>query len=351
MHRGEEPRHAEAREPGPDRLAAHAEVPGADHGVGAADQIIHRQQANAALAHGHAAVGGIVAVVAKHEELAGRHRHLERVVEPSVVAHLQDGVGNDVRQRLNVTIGALDIAVVVLGLAHALWLQRGRMVIDEELALAHLDAVSGQSDNALDPGLRVVARPAEHHHVAALGRALEHPARLRQVDLHRQRGSSIAIGEFRGQQRVADQERRFHRAGGHIEWFRDGALGDEHREHDARKLHDLPQPATGLAANRDILAAHRPVPPTVIRSMRSVGWPTPTGTPWPFLPQVPIPLSSARSLPIMVIRWRSVGPLPISIVPFSGVPILPFSILYASVHWNTYLPEVMSTWPPPKLAA
>ena len=37
----------------------------------------------------------------------------------------------------------------------------------------------------------------------------------------------------------------------------------------------------GLRLDRD-----HPVPPTVMRSMRSVGWPTPTGTPWPFLPQV-----------------------------------------------------------------
>src|SRR6266699_2242371 len=57
------------------------------------------------------------------------------------------------------------------------------------------------------------------------------------------------------------------------------------------------------------------VPPTVSASMRSVGWPTPTGTLWPFLPQVPMPWSSARSLPIMVMRLRSVGPLPISIAP------------------------------------
>src|SRR5690606_10895178 len=34
------------------------------------------------------------------------------------------------------------------------------------------------------------------------------------------------------------------------------------------------------------------VPPTVIASMRSVGWPTPTGTLWPSLPQVPTPSSS-----------------------------------------------------------
>ena len=42
---------------------------------------------------------------------------------------------------------------------------------------------------------------------------------------------------------------------------------------------------------------------------------------------VPIPVSSARSLPTMVMRCRSVGPLPISMAPFSGAPSLPFSIL------------------------
>ena len=42
---------------------------------------------------------------------------------------------------------------------------------------------------------------------------------------------------------------------------------------------------------------------------------------------VPMPVSSDRSLPIMLMRLRSVGPLPISIAPFKGAPTLPFSIL------------------------
>ena len=75
------------------------------------------------------------------------------------------------------------------------------------------------------------------------------------------------------------------------------------------------------------LTRGQPVPPTVMRSIRNVGWPTPTGTPWPFLPQVPMPSSSWRSLPTMAMRCRSVGPLPISIAPFTGAPTLPFSIL------------------------
>ena len=55
------------------------------------------------------------------------------------------------------------------------------MVVDEELALPHLDAVAGQADDALDPGLRAVAGPAEHDDVAALRRTAEHAAGLGQV--------------------------------------------------------------------------------------------------------------------------------------------------------------------------
>ena len=46
------------------------------------------------------------------------------------------------------------------------------------------------------------------------------------------------------------------------------------------------------AASSLVEAWDQAVPPTVILSIRSVGWPTPTGTPWPSLPQV---LVSRRS--------------------------------------------------------
>jgi hypothetical protein len=52
--------------------------------------------------------------------------------------------------------------------------------------------------------------------------------------------------------------------------------------------------------------------------MRKVGCPTPTGTLWPSLPQVPTPLSSAMSLPIMVTRVNASGPLPTIVAPLTG---------------------------------
>jgi hypothetical protein len=60
------------------------------------------------------------------------------------------------------------------------------------------------------------------------------------------------------------------------------------------------------------------VPPTVSLSMRSVGCPTPTGTLWPSLPQTPTPVSSSRSLPIMLTRVIASGPLPMMVAPFTG---------------------------------
>jgi hypothetical protein len=85
--------------------------------------------------------------------------------------------------------------------------------------------------------------------------------------------------------------------------------------------------------------------------MRSVGWPTPTGTLWPSLPHTPTPVSSCMSLPIRLTRVSASGPLPMIVAPFTGYWILPFSTQKASLAENTNLPLVMSTWPPPKLVA
>src|SRR6202012_3150024 len=80
----------------------------------------------------------------------------------------------------------------------------------------------------------------------------------------------------------------------------------------------LPEPVT-----RHRYAA---VPPTVRPSRRKVGWPTPTGTLWPFLPQVPMPVSSFMSLPIMLTRVSDSGPEPIRVAPLMAGPSLPSSI-------------------------
>src|SRR5471030_2651305 len=123
------------------------------------------------------------------------------------------------------------------------------------------------------------------------------------------------------------------------------------REHSMRNSRALRSNPSRSAARENHRLHAQTVPPTVIFSIRNVGWPTPTGTLWPSLPHTPTPPSSAMSLPIMVTYLSDSGPLPISVAPFTGYVILPFSIMYASDAENTNLPLVMSTWPPPKFTA
>ena len=117
MHRGKKPRQAKTRQPRIYRLAAHAEIPRADHGIGAADQIVDRQQPHAAVAHRDAAVGGIVPVSPSTNSWPGgtvtsgvlSSRPLSRI--------LKIGVADAVRQRLDEAVGPLGVATIVFGLA------------------------------------------------------------------------------------------------------------------------------------------------------------------------------------------------------------------------------------------
>ena len=55
-----------------------------------------------------------------------------------------------------------------------------------------------------------------------------------------------------------------------------------------------------------------------MRSIFTVGMPTPTGTLCPSLPQMPMPSSSFRSWPTMLTYFSASGPLPISDAPRTG---------------------------------
>ena len=115
-----------------------------------------------------------------------------------------------VRQSLDIAIRRLDPTPVVFCLANPVGLQFGSMIVDEELALPDLNAIAGKADNPLDPGLRPVTRPAEYNDIAALWRFTEYAPGLGQVDLDRQRSGAVAVRIFRGQQGIADHQRRLH---------------------------------------------------------------------------------------------------------------------------------------------
>ena len=56
------------------------------------------------------------------------------------------------------------------------------------------------------------------------------------------------------------------------------------------------------------------------------GWPTPTGTPCPAFPQVPIPGSNIISFPTIETSFRADGPSPIKVAPLIGEHTFPFII-------------------------
>ena len=71
----------------------------------------------------------------------------------------------------------------------------------------------------------------------------------------------------------------------------------------------------------------------------------------PSLPQVPTPSSRAMSWPTIATFCMVSGPLPIRVAPFTGAVTLAVLDQVGLGRLNTYLPLVMSTWPPPKLTA
>src|SRR5262249_5601367 len=107
------------------------------------------------------------------------------------------------------------------------------------------------------------------------------------------------------------------------------------RHHRLDLLAGLGQPNNAIANLEQL--RHAAVPPMVRLDTRSVGTPSPTGTPWPSLPHVPGgPM--AKSLPSASMRVSTSGPLPMRLPSRSGSVILPFSIRYASVMPNTKSP-------------
>src|SRR5579871_4299215 len=213
--------------------------------------------------------------------------------------------------------------------------ERGQRLQLRRVAVAQTD--DGES------GLRRWDRVGQHHlHADAV---LHGPQPRRLADLGRldERDRAVRRAERR---QGALALRRLVRRGGeeavrrlHAQGVGSVALGEVRLPRSERGP-DGPVQRVGLAQTA--------VPPTVSPAIFRLGCATPTGTLWPFLPQTPTPSSKAKSLPIIVTRVSAEGPSPIRVAPLTGVLIFPSSIRYASVHWNTNLPLVMSTWPPAK---
>ena len=152
------------------------------------------------------------------KKLPGRHGVDIGVVVEAVVDAIQRFIADAVRQRL---LPALDprggvgaAGVLADEIAEALALHR--LLVDVEQPLLHLDAVAGQPDHALDVVGGIVLRQAEHDDIAARRLGAEDAPR-KQRRRQRDRIMAVAVGIFRDEQIVADQQRRLHRSRGDVE--------------------------------------------------------------------------------------------------------------------------------------
>src|SRR5581483_1606122 len=131
-----------------DRLAETTPANAQERSVVRAPRPIYEHRAAFDLVELHespeAAVIAAVAVVAHHEEFAGRHRHRAEIVARRVERAVAGG-----NLEMRVRIGH-------------------RLAVQEHLAIFHLHRVARNSDDAFDEVFALVLWKNEYHHVAAM---------------------------------------------------------------------------------------------------------------------------------------------------------------------------------------
>src|SRR5213080_1172595 len=158
-----------------------------------------------------ARVVALVAVVAHHEDGAGRHA-VRAVVLPAA--------GHPARRRKG-------------GVRVVPWLP-----VDVDLLAPHLDRLPADGDDTLDEVLRAVLRPDEDDHVA--GARLVQPGQLSERDLRQRDLDPRAVDELVHQDVVANLQRRQHRPRRDLESLHDEHADEEReQESDAERLRVL----------------------------------------------------------------------------------------------------------------
>lgn len=137
---------------------------------------------------------------------------------------------------------------------------RHRSVIEDKLSLPHLDAVAGQPDHALDVVDRGVLWRAKHDYVTVLGLGRKDTARD-PGRCERKGIAAVAIGVFGGEDVVADDQRRGHRAGRNVERLIQEEAKQERRRPQHRDQQDqdddrFPFPRPGRRADRLLKSGH-----------------------------------------------------------------------------------------------
>src|SRR6267143_363660 len=204
----------------------------------------------------HAAVRRVVAVVAHHEIVPGRHGagHAFAIVVAIFakrersregdrrrrIALKENGVHDPVQRLDELCRVVAPLAIQIVGnLSAGL-----RDAVDEEFLVLVGDLVAGNADHALDVIERRILRKTKHHHVAALG--------LPDVDdfLVDERDPD-AVGELVDQDEIPDYQRRHHRARGNLERLDQERAQQENDENDREetlRILDPPRFLVVLAA-------------------------------------------------------------------------------------------------------
>ena len=276
---------------------------GEHHPVGAADEVLERHVANPTCNLRHAAVGGVVAVVAEEEVVALGHGVLPRVVH-APRADVEDVV--DVPAGKGLDLAGFDaFPAEADGIVGAAWrnperalplhglhelarvLERDRLAVEVEHAVDHLDPIARQADQALDE-LGLVDRVDEDDDVAALGLGGEQPCvvaieeragvvgadvEAEPLDPDRRAGGvRVAVGELVDEQEVANEQGVLHRAGRNPEGLEEqGAKHARDQQRPEQCLDDFPDFVRHFGV-RAVAAGPRPGGASMSRRARRVKW-------------------------------------------------------------------------------
>src|SRR5712691_1498469 len=204
----------------------------------------------------YSAVRRVVAVVAHHEIVPGRHGagHTFAIVV-AILAKRERSREGDRRRRIALeedgvrdTVHRLDelcrivdpLAIQIVGNLFA----GLHDAVDEELLVLVDDLVAGNADHALDVIERRILRKAKHHHIDSL--------RLSNIDdLLVDERDPDAVGELVDQDEIPDHQRRHHRARGNLERLDQERAQQEHDENDREetlRIFDQPGILVVLAA-------------------------------------------------------------------------------------------------------
>src|SRR5712664_961421 len=186
------------------------------------------------------AVRRVIAVVAHHEIVPGRHGagHAFAIVVAIFAKRERSREGDRRRRIVLQENGVLDsahrldklrrvvnpFAIQIIGDL----LARLGDAVDEEFLVLVDDPVAGNADDALDVVERRILRKTKHHHVATLGFPDTD-------DLFVDERDPDAVGELVDQDEIAHHQSRHHRSGGDLEGLHQERAQQEHDEYDRKE--------------------------------------------------------------------------------------------------------------------